>query len=321
MVSKPSEIQGLLDRADSYAREGDARAAASFYQAALKIARAAGADIANVAGLRRAELFVQARGREFESALDRALEAVPSDNREAAFRLAHALDLLKGKRSNYPQRPSLFYYPYLAQRQFFEREEFPWASELEEAASAIRGELLSLLHEGADFHPYVEDAANRPRRDFHGLNNDARWTAFYLWKHGELQRKNAERCPITMRALSVAPLSDIGAQTPTAFFSRLEAGARIPPHTGMLNCRLICHLPLIVPSGCWLRVGNERREWKEGELLIFDDSIEHEACNPSSEPRIILIFDIWRPELSEPERRGISAIFNAIDDFRSPASA
>lgn len=70
-----------------------------------------------------------------------------------------------------------------------------------------------------------------------------------------------------------------------------------------------------MPSGCWLRVGNETREWKRGELLIFDDSIEHEARNPTGEIRIVLIFDIWRPELSEAERRGISAIFNAIDRF------
>ena len=51
----------------------------------------------------------------------------------------------------------------------------------------------------------------------------------------------------------------------------------------MLNTRLICHLPLIVPNGCWLRVGNETREWEEGKLLIFDDSIEHEAKNPSGD--------------------------------------
>ena len=83
----------------------------------------------------------------------------------------------------------------------------------------------------------------------------------------------------------------------------------------MLNCRLICHLPLIVPPGCWLRVGNETRHWEEGKLMIFDDSIEHEAKNESDQTRIILLFDIWRPELSEHERTGISAIFDAIDRF------
>ena len=85
----------------------------------------------------------------------------------------------------------------------------------------------------------------------------------------------------------------------------------------MLNCRLICHLPLIVPDGCWLRVGNETRQWEQGKLLIFDDSIEHEARNPSGEMRIILLFDIWRPELSDAERHGISTVFEAIDTFQT----
>jgi hypothetical protein len=52
-----------------------------------------------------------------------------------------------------------------------------------------------------------------------------------------------------------------------------------------------------------------------GQMLIFDDSIEHEAKNESNETRIILLFDIWRPELTETERAGISAIFDAIDRF------
>ena len=69
----------------------------------------------------------------------------------------------------------------------------------------------------------------------------------------------------------------------------------------MLNTRLICHLPLIVPPGCGFRVGNETREWEEGKLLIFDDTIEHEAWNESDQDRVVLIFDIWRPELSEAD--------------------
>ena len=84
----------------------------------------------------------------------------------------------------------------------------------------------------------------------------------------------------------------------------------------MLNSRLICHLPIIVPPGCWLRVGNETREWEEGKLLIFDDSMEHEAKNPTGELRIILLFDIWRPELTAAKSAEISAIFDAIDSFQ-----
>jgi aspartyl/asparaginyl beta-hydroxylase (cupin superfamily) len=92
-------------------------------------------------------------------------------------------------------------------------------------------------------------------------------------------------------------------------FSLLRAGARIPPHTGTHNARLICHLPLLVPRDCGFRVGNEVRTWEEGKLLIFDDTIEHEAWNNSDQDRVVLIFDIWRPELTEQEKREIEVFF------------
>ena len=38
--------------------------------------------------------------------------------------------------------------------------------------------------------------------------------------------------------------------------------------------------------------------------------------NPTGELRIILLFDIWRPEVGEEERAAISAIFDEIDKFR-----
>lgn len=82
-----------------------------------------------------------------------------------------------------------------------------------------------------------------------------------------------------------------------------------------MNARLIVHLPLIVPGQCALRVGNETRAWREGELLIFDDSIEHEAWNSSQEPRIVLILDVWRPELTAKERDLVAAMLAAIDQF------
>jgi hypothetical protein len=312
-----SDVRALLDRGDAFARDGDAKAAMSFYQAALAVAQQARfADAQTLADLRRAQAFIQARAAEFQRSLGEAVADVTPADALARTSLDHSLDMLEGKREIFPQQPSVFYYPYLAQRQFFERDEFEWAAELEAQTPAIRDELLALVTESADFRPYVENEANRPTRDVHGLNESRDWTALYLWRDGKLVEEYAARCPRTVAALQNVPLSHIGSRTPAVLFSRLEPGAHIPPHTGMLNSRLICHLPLIVPQGCWLRVGNETREWEEGKLLIFDDSIEHEAKNPSRELRIILLFDIWRPELSDAERQGISAIFDAIDRFQ-----
>lgn len=44
------------------------------------------------------------------------------------------------------------------------------------------------------------------------------------------------------------------------------------------------------------------RSWKEGKLLIFDDSFEHEVWHNGTEVRLVLIVDVWHPDLTEEER-------------------
>ena len=62
-------------------------------------------------------------------------------------------------------------------------------------------------------------------------------------------------------------------------------------------------------------MGNETREWREDEIVLFDDTIEHEAWNTSAETRVVLLFDIWRPELSDTERNLVAAMLKTIDEF------
>ena len=35
--------------------------------------------------------------------------------------------------------------------------------------------------------------------------------------------------------------------------------------------------------------------------VLFDDSFEHEASNESDSPRVVLIIDIWHPDLTREE--------------------
>lgn len=316
LAAEPANLRALLMRADCHARAGDARAATSFYQAALahrKPGEPLAPDLAEELG--KGQEFLARCAREFTESIEQVVDQSLAGGGIEATRLRHAVDMMTGKREIYPQRPSVFFVPYLAQRQFFEREEFDWAESFEAATPAIREELVRLLEEDAPFHPYIEAEQDRPHRDVVGLLDDPSWSAFYLWRDGAPVEENAARCPQTVAALDKLPLSRIGRRTPSVLFSMLRPGAHIPPHHGMLNSRLICHLPLIVPPGCWLRVGNETREWEQGKLLMFDDSISHEARNPSTETRVILLFDIWRPELTERERQSVSGIFDAIDRF------
>jgi len=149
------------------------------------------------------------------------------------------------------------------------------------------------------------------------MTDNMDWSAFFLWKNGKAVAENAVRCPKTMRALENIPQCMIPGRTPSILFSQLRPGAHIPPHNGYINARLICHLPLIVPDQCRFRVGNDTRAWKKGEAFVFDDTIEHEAWNNSGETRVILLFEIWRPELDEEERGFVSNLIQAIDSHGS----
>jgi aspartate beta-hydroxylase len=45
---------------------------------------------------------------------------------------------------------------------------------------------------------------------------------------------------------------------------------------------------------------------QEGRAVLFDDSFLHEAANSSaSEPRVVLIVDVWHPDLSDEEVGGM----------------
>ena len=214
------------------------------------------------------------------------------------------------------QEPTRYLFPGLPQIAFYPRETFPWLEALEAQTPAIRAELEALLAGEERFRPYLEQDPHSPQLNDRSNVGSMHWSAFYLWRDGALVEENAARCPATVAALEGVPGPDVPGQTPTALFSRLKPGTHIPPHNGMVNTRLICHLPIIVPPDCGeLRVGNYVRPWVEGEAFVFDDSMEHEAINRSDRERVVLLFDIWRPELTEAERHWVRTLLQAVDSF------
>ena len=204
--------------------------------------------------------------------------------------------------------PTHFHYPGLREREFHPRDEFPWLAAWEGAASTIAAEFERMVaNESAELVPYVQYADQAPLSQWRALNNSRDWTAVHLIQRGRTIEANARSCPITMEALSLIPQPWIPGCGANAMFSLLAPRTMIPPHSGVANFRLVAHLPLIIPSGCWFRVGAETREWQKGEAFIFDDTIEHEAANPSDQPRVVMIIDCWHPDLDPAERTAIAA--------------
>lgn len=212
----------------------------------------------------------------------------------------------------YHSEPTHFHFPGLPEREFHDRGAFPWLAELEAATDVIATEYATVASAGqARLEPYVQYPDHEPLRQWQQLNNNLAWTAIHLWQYGEPVTANARHCPRTMELLARLPQPRIKGCSPNAVFSVLAPGTTIPPHTGVANTRLVCHLPLIVPAGCWFRVGAETRNWERGKAFVFDDTIEHEAANTSNEVRVVLIFDVWHPGLSPTEREAARAVMAA----------
>ncbi|WP_332659293.1 aspartyl/asparaginyl beta-hydroxylase domain-containing protein [Brevundimonas sp.] len=322
LAANPRDLRALIAKGDALVGLGDARAGASFYNSALRGA----ADMAHLppdlaVELRRAQAAIQDQGARFQSYLTDCLARSGFDAATSSDRFSLSLDLMAGRKRLYQQEPRFYLLPGLPQIQFQPRETLPWMSAVEDATADIRTELKALLAEPDLFRPYVEPRADRPNTDSKGMASNADWSALFLWKDGEEQPDMARRCPRTLEALAGVPLCRVPGRTPSILFSRLKAGARIPAHHGLINTRLICHLPLIAPPGSRFRVGNDVREWKEGHAWAFDDTIEHEAVNDSGQDRTILIFDVWKPEVTGEERALMSAMFEAIDSYGAGGKA
>lgn len=233
-------------------------------------------------------------------------------------RLSQFADFMLGRRTNYRQEPLGYFYPGLPAIEFWERDEFPWLEELEDKTEAILDELRGVIEADAkDFVPYIQYEDSSPLDQWRALNRSRRWGAYHLIENGARVEEHCLRCPTTLLTLSKLPQPDVPDRSPSAMFSALEARTHIPPHTGVSNTRLVCHLPLIVPEGCWFRVGNETRTYRPREAWVFDDTIDHEAMNDSDEGRVILLFDVWNPRLSLWEREMIAKLSGALDAFHA----
>ena len=205
--------------------------------------------------------------------------------------------------------PQLFYIPTLTHTPYFATEDWPWAAELEQSATLILEEFSAANHILSDEgRPYLSDDmvlddALSP------LAGSLNWTALDLFRDGQANTAVCKHFPNTLAALARAPLYGLREHPFEAFFSVLKPGQHITPHYGLSNHTLTVHLPLITPRPGYLTVAGEARPWEFGKLIAFDDSYLHEAHNQSQSQRVVLIFSIWHPDLSESEQLAIQRCF------------
>ena len=308
--------RALVVKGDAYYKLGDRQASAAFYREALKLLPARAQLASDMAEeMDRARTRVETFAHDFADHLSRSIGSLIENTQEDSIRMKHTRDLLLGKRQIFYPEPKQIHFPGLPLIEFADPGDFDWIPTVEAAFEDIRSEAGGLLAEQAEFGAYLTADGSRPAYDLHGLKNSEDWGAFYLWYNGEPVKENQARCPKTTEVMENLPLVFSGKRCPNVLFSRLKPGSRIPPHHGMINTRLICHLPLIVPRRCGFRVGNDVREWVPGKVWLFDDTVEHEAWNDSDEDRILLIFEVWKPGLTDSEKNFMTRLLEAVDAY------
>jgi len=310
LVFQPRDFAALLHRAMLLEQLGDRRCDQVFGHALAQLP--SGADVP--APMRSAVAHARERWSQYSSKIDKRLcdsipEGISAHARQCAERLASNS---AHTTSHFHQEPTEFHYPGVPEIEFHDRSWFPQLELLEAATSTIREEFDALMRaEAAEMVPYIQYPEHVPLAQWKELNNSREWTAVHLLKNGERVEANARHCPNTLEAIAKLDQPHVCGASPNAMFSLLAPRTRIPPHTGVANTRLVCHLALIVPSNCGFRVGATTRDWRVGESFVFDDTIEHEAWNDSDELRVVLIVDLWQPSLTPDERAAITAVIEA----------
>jgi tetratricopeptide (TPR) repeat protein len=245
-----------------------------------------------------------------EARLDAATAATLAEaDEEEAKRISRFQSNVLRKTRPYHSEPTHFVFPGLVEREFHPRRDHRWLAEVEAATDVLAVELEAVMAaERAELVPYIQYSEHQAMAQWRDLNQNRDWTAIHLIRNGKAVEANARHCPKAMALMARLPQPDIPGAGPNAMFSLLAPHTTIPPHVGVNNGRLVCHLPLVVPEGCWFRVGAETRYWRRGEAFVFDDTIEHEAANPSDQLRVVFIFDVWHPGLSEVEREAVRQV-------------
>jgi aspartate beta-hydroxylase len=183
------------------------------------------------------------------------------------------------------QRRTALDYPGLRPQAFYDPGEFAWTGGPRTAFDTLREELHACLERRTGFEPA-----------YPGFADVGRWAALWFYLYGTRYESNCSVFPKTTQLIERIPRL-----AGWACYSAVDPESHIAPHCGVTNAKLRLHCALQAEPGSKIRVQQDCYEWREGEIMIFDDSLVPEVWGGGHRPRIVLSLDFYHPDLTDAE--------------------
>jgi beta-hydroxylase len=168
---------------------------------------------------------------------------------------------------------------------FISVSHFPELKILQDNWKTFREEALHLSQQQE-----IKAAANHDDIGFNSFFKYG-WKRFYLKWYGARHPSANELCPKSVALLDSIP------SVKAAMFAELPAQGKLNKHRDPYAGSIRFHMGLLTPNddACYIEVDGERYSWRDGEMVMFDETYIHEAYNKTAQNRIILFCDIERP--------------------------
>jgi aspartyl/asparaginyl beta-hydroxylase (cupin superfamily) len=193
---------------------------------------------------------------------------------------------MRPRTENWPalQKPWVPLWPSLCSRPVHDPSTFPGVAALKQAWPDIRKELAGVV-DRFQRAAYDSDVHNKP------------WNTYYFYLRRRAVSEHLRQCPRTAEALAGLPSDHTH-----VCFSAIQPGGHLVPHTGATNTTLTLHLGVQDCAGATLWVGGEGIPYRDGEVLVFDDSYVHWVEHTGPRTRYTLMVSLWHPQLNAMER-------------------
>lgn len=167
---------------------------------------------------------------------------------------------------------------------------FPELQSIQDNWRTIQKEVVSLYEKG-----YFEKTKDPKENSYYDIGFRTfykyGWSKFYLKWYGYTHDSAKKLAPETVKILEKVPTVN------GAMFSFLPVGSQLTRHLDPVACSLRYHLGLSTPNqdSCFINIDEQNYSWRDGQVLIFDETFLHYAKNNSDRYRLILMCDVERP--------------------------